>query len=150
VTEGGTASTADLGGSSKFQVKSSLEGRSWRRVPCQQHLDMGKPILRHGGNLLAMLTRGGVSGRVDGRGDSGQLGSFLLLAWSGKGIRRSRAERESGQNSGARMVDRMSLLSFVGCGLGCWQRCPGSWSVGGRLRGIHKAATPRQPMGHCP
>jgi len=26
------------------------EGR--RRVPCQHQMDMGKPILRHGGNLL--------------------------------------------------------------------------------------------------
>jgi len=29
-----------------------LKAEGWRRVPCQHQMDMGKPILRHGGNLL--------------------------------------------------------------------------------------------------
>ena len=40
VTLGGTASGADLGGSSKYSSE-TLEGRSWRKVPCEQQLDMG-------------------------------------------------------------------------------------------------------------
>jgi len=53
VTTGGTAPSADLGGSSGYSsYKRLLEGRSWGRVPCQRHTDMGQPILSHGGNLL--------------------------------------------------------------------------------------------------
>jgi len=61
-----------------------------------------------------MLTRGGVSGGAEGKGDPGQLGSFSPLASPGQDTRRTRAERESGQNSGARRVDRMSLPLFAG------------------------------------
>ena len=47
-----------------------------------------------------------------------------------KDTRRTRAERDSGQNSGARRVDRMSLSVFAGCleGLGNWA----FWAIGGR------------------
>jgi len=49
VIKDGTTSITDLGGSSKYS-SDMLEGRRWRRVPCQQQLDMGKPILRYEGN----------------------------------------------------------------------------------------------------
>ena len=40
VSWGGTASNADLGGSSKYSSE-ILEGRRWRKVPRQQQLAVG-------------------------------------------------------------------------------------------------------------
>ena len=40
----GAAAGADLGGSSKYSSE-ILEGRVWRRVPCEQPLHMGQSIL---------------------------------------------------------------------------------------------------------
>jgi len=52
VSLGGTASSADLGGSSKYS-KETLEGRGRRKVPREQHLDVGKSVLSDGGNLFS-------------------------------------------------------------------------------------------------
>ena len=44
VSPRGAAAGADLGGSSKYSSE-ILEGRVWRRVPCEQPLHMGQSIL---------------------------------------------------------------------------------------------------------
>jgi hypothetical protein len=41
----GAATGADLGGSSKYSSE-TLEDQSWRRVPCEQQLNMGQSALR--------------------------------------------------------------------------------------------------------
>ena len=45
-----TASGADLGGSSKHSNE-SFEKLKWRKVSCEQHLDMGYSILQDKGVL---------------------------------------------------------------------------------------------------
>ena len=40
VIPGRTASSADLGGSSKYSNE-NFEGLKWGKVPCEQQLDMG-------------------------------------------------------------------------------------------------------------
>ncbi len=44
----GAAGGADLGGSSKYSSE-TLEDQCWRRVPCEQQLNMGQSVLRHAG-----------------------------------------------------------------------------------------------------
>jgi hypothetical protein len=50
VSLAGAAPGADLGGSSKYSSE-ALEGLKWRRVPCEQPLNMGQSILRLRGSL---------------------------------------------------------------------------------------------------
>ena len=81
----------------------------------------------------------------------GETRAIALRGGARKDTRHARVERDSGQNSGARRVDRMSLPLFADFLLECWATdvWAESWRAAGPS-GIHMAATLNRPMGYCP